>query len=366
MISFTVGQIAAALGAKALGAADISITHTAEPQEAGEGALALAMSPKYAQSLAPTARAAMLWEGADFAALGLEAAIIAPRPRFAMAGLSAMFDRGQGFGAGHHPSAVIDPEAEIGEDVRIGPLCVIAKGARIGAGSVIGPQCHIGWEAQIGAGAYLREQVSIGARVRIGARFIAQPGVRIGGDGFSFVTPEPSHIETVRDSLGKDESTSAAKGQSYARIHSLGSVEIGDDVEIGANAAIDCGTVRATRIGNGVKIDNLAQIGHNVVIGDDCLICAQVGIAGSTRLGRNVVLGGQTGVSDNLFIGDGAVTGGATKVLANIPAGRVMLGYPAMKMDNHIETYKALRRLPRMMREFAALKKLVSKDGPSD
>lgn len=367
MISYTVGQIAEALGAKAFGALDISITCAAEPQDAGATALALAMSPKYAEHLAHGhARAAMLWEGADFAALGLEAAIIAPRPRFAMSGLSAMLDAGQGFDAGHHASAVIDPSAEIGEDVRIGPLCVISKGARIGAGSVLGPQCHIGWDAEIGEGAYLREGVSIGARVRIGARFIAQPGARIGGDGFSFVTPEPSHIEAVRDSLGADQTATESAGQSYARIHSLGTVEIGDDVEIGANACIDNGTVRATRIGNGVKIDNLAQIGHNVVVGDDCLICAQVGIAGSTRLGRAVVLGGQTGVSDNLFIGDGAVTGGATKVLANVPAGRVMLGYPAMKMDNHIETYKALRRLPRMMREFATIKKLVSKSGVND
>ena len=109
-----------------------------------------------------------------------------------------------------------------------------------------------------------------------------------------------------------------------------------------------------------------SQIGHNVVIGNDCLICAQVGVAGSTRIGNNVVLGGQTGVSDNLFIGDNAITGGATKVLSNVPAGRVMLGYPAMKMDTHIETYKALRRLPRLIGQVAALQKAVFKPGQSD
>lgn len=176
--------------------------------------------------------------------------------------------------------------------------------------------------------------------------------------GFSFVTPEPSNIEQVRSSLGDQ---GAVKNQSYARIHSLGSVQIGDDVELGANACIDRGTVRDTRIGHGVKFDNLAQIGHNVVIGNDCLICAQVGVAGSTQIGNNVVLGGQTGVSDNLFIGDNVITGGATKVLANVPAGRVMLGYPAMKMDAHIDTYKALRRLPRLAQHVAELRRVVFK-----
>ena len=136
----------------------------------------------------------------------------------------------------------------------------------------------------------------------------------------------------------------------------MGSVQIGDDVEVGANSCIDRGTIRNTSIGHGCKFDNLVQIGHNVKIGNNCLICAQVGIAGSTTLGKNVVLGGQTGVSDNLFVGDNAITGGATKVLANIPAGRVMLGYPAMKMETQLNIYKTLRRLPRLLRDVKKLK----------
>ena len=363
-MSHTIAQIAAALGAEAFGAVDILIDGVAEPAMAGPSDLALAMTPKYAEALGDgQARAAMLWPGADWRALGLEAAIIAPRPRFAMAGLSAMMDEGQGFGTGVHPSAVVDAGAVIGEGVQIGPLCVIASGAQIGAGTVIGPQCFVGADTVIGADGYLREGVKIGARVTIGARFIAQPGATIGGDGFSFVTPEVSAVERVRDTLGDQGDI---KAQSYARIHSLGSVTIGDDVEVGANVCIDRGTVRDTRVGNGVKIDNLAQIGHNVEIGQDCLICAQVGIAGSSRIGNNVVLGGQTGISDNIFVGDNVITGGATKVLANVPAGRVMLGYPAMKMETHIETYKGLRRLSRLFRDVEALKKAVSKFGDSE
>jgi UDP-3-O-[3-hydroxymyristoyl] glucosamine N-acyltransferase len=305
----------------------------------------------------------MLFPGADWQAYGLEAALIAPRPRYALSGLSAMMDPGQGFGAGIHPSAVIDPSAEIGDGVSIGPFSIISAGARIGAGCVIGPQCFIGQDAQLGPDGFLREQVTIGARVRIGARFIAQPGARIGGDGFSFVTPEKSAVEAVRESLGDQGETSA---QPWARIHSLGSVQIGDDVEIGANSCIDCGTIRDTQIGDGVKIDNLVQIGHNVVVGRDCMICAQSGIAGSSRLGNNVVLGGHTGVSDNVFIGDRAITGGATVVLSNVPAGRVVLGYPAVKMETQLEIHRAQRRLPRLARDVAALKSAVFKDGGSD
>jgi UDP-3-O-[3-hydroxymyristoyl] glucosamine N-acyltransferase len=356
-MSFTVKDIAASLGAEAFGDVSISITGVAEPAMAGAFDLALAMKPAFAKGLPEgQAQAAMLWAGADWQALGLKAAIVAPRPRFAMAGLSAMMDAGQGYAAGIHPSAIVDDSAKLGADVTVGPLAVIAAGAVIGDGSVIGPQCFIGTDATLGQGCFLREGVKIGARVTIGDRFIAQPGATVGGDGFSFVTPEESNVEKVRDSLGE---AGEAKAQSYARIHSLGSVSVGNDVEMGANACIDCGTVRDTRIGNGVKIDNLAQIGHNVEVGNDTLICAQVGIAGSTRIGHNVVLGGQTGVSDNIFIGDHVITGGATKVLANVPAGRVMLGYPAMKMESHVEAYKGLRRLPRLFRDVAALKKAV-------
>lgn len=363
-MAYTVKQIATALGAEAFGAVDLPVSAVAEPAMAGPEDLALAMSPKYAEGLSQgQARAAMLWAGADWQAMGLEAAIVAPRPRYAMSGLSAMMDKGEGFGAGIHPSAVIDPTAEIGADVAIGPLAVIGAGARIGAGSVIGPQCYIGAGAVLGAGAFLREGVRLAARVTIGARFFAHPGAVVGADGFSFVTPEPSGVEKARATLG-DQGEVAS--QSWVRIHSLGSVSIGDDVELGANSCIDRGTVRDTRIGDRVKFDNLVHIGHNVVIGNDCLICGQVGIAGSTQVGNNVVLAGQTGVSDNLFIGDNVITGGATKVMSNVPAGRVMLGYPAVKMDSHIESYKALRRLPRLFRDVAAIQKAVFKSDKSD
>jgi UDP-3-O-[3-hydroxymyristoyl] glucosamine N-acyltransferase len=363
-MSYTIAQIAQALDAQAAGDTSLRIHRAAEPGDAGPRDLALAMSESYAGDLGRgAARAALLWQGADWRALGLEAAIFVSRPRMAMAGLTRKLDPGQGGDAGIHPSAVIDPTAQLDPDVSVGPLCVVGAAARIGAGSVIGPHCVIGAAAVLGRDACLRDHVSIGARVRIGDRFICQPGTRIGADGFSFVTPEVSHVENVRKTMGDQGDATA---QSWLRIHSLGAVEIGDDVEIGANCAIDSGTIRDTVIGSGSKLDNLVHVAHNVRIGRDCLICGQCGISGSVRIGDNVVLGGQCGVSDNIFVGDGVVAAGATKIISNVPAGRVMMGYPAVKMELHTDIYKAQRRLPRLLRDVAALKIAVFKPGGGD
>ncbi|SFF09701.1 UDP-3-O-[3-hydroxymyristoyl] glucosamine N-acyltransferase [Sulfitobacter brevis] len=363
-MDYSVKEIAAALGAVAVGDTTRKIARAAEPATAGPADLALAMNPKYAEGLAASAaKVALLWPDADWQSFGLEAAILPDRPRFAMAGLTRMLDAGQGFANGIHPSAVIDPSAELGEGVSVGPLAIISAGAKIGARSVIGPHCFVGQDVTLGADAYLREQVSIGARVQIGARFIAQPGARIGGDGFSFVTAEPSTVEAARHSLGDQGD---AKLQPWARIHSLGAVTIGDDVEIGMGATIDCGTIRNTVIGDGSKLDNQVHLGHNVVVGKHCLLCGQVGVAGSVTIGDHVVLGGQVGVSDNIFIGAGVIAGGGTKLMTNVPAGRSMLGYPGTQMDKQVESYKAMRRLPRLLRDVEALKNAVFKSGKAD
>ncbi|MFK7870597.1 MAG: UDP-3-O-(3-hydroxymyristoyl)glucosamine N-acyltransferase [Roseobacter sp.] len=361
---FSVEEIARALGAEAFGDVHLKIDGVAEPQTATSTQLAMATNEDYAAKLSlGHARAAVLWGGAAWQTLGLQAAIVPKRPRYAMSGLTQLMDPGQGFAPGIHASAIIDPSAEIGTNVNIGPLTVIGPGVVIGDNSTIGPQCFLGWNARLGPHAMLREQVSIGARVTIGAHFYAQPGVRIGGDGFSFVTQDKSGIEAVRETLGDQQDTQA---QGWTRIHSLGAVSIGDHVDLGACVNIDNGTIRDTRVGNGCKMDNFVHIGHNVVIGNDCLICGHSGVAGSTVVGNNVVLGGMTGVSDNIFIGDRVITGGGTKVLSSIPAGRVVLGYPATRMDKQIDIFKAMRRLPRILADVAALKKAVFKSDGSD
>jgi UDP-3-O-[3-hydroxymyristoyl] glucosamine N-acyltransferase len=359
MAEFSIREIAAALGAEALGAADLLVSGVAEPAAAGPRDLALAMRPDYAEGLrAGQARAAIIGAGMDWEALGLEAAIVAPRPRYAMAGVTAAMDPGPDLPPGVHPSAVIDDSAEIGADAAIGPFAVIGAGVRIGARARVASHVSIGAGAWIGDDALIHEGVRICHHVRIGDRFIAQPGAVLGGDGFSFVTPQKSQVEAARESLGT--ATEAATEQSWTRIHSLGSLVIGDDVEVGANAAIDRGTIANSEIGDGTKIDNLVHIGHNCVIGRDCLICGQTGFAGSVRMGDRVVLGGKCGVSDNITIGSDVVAAGASKLFTNVAAGRMVMGHPAVKMDTHVEMYKALRRLPRLARVVQALQKSVS------
>ncbi len=360
MADFSIKDIAAALGAEALGAVDLLVSGVAEPASAGPRDLALAMRPAYAEGLAQgRAKAALIGAGMDWQALGLEAAIVVPRPRYAMAAVTAAMDRGPQIAAGIHASAVIDPTAQIGAEAAIGPFVVIGAGARIGARARIASHCSIGAGALIGDDVLLHEGVRVCHHVRIGHRFIAQPGAVLGGDGFSFVTPQPSQAEAARASLGTAQD--AATKQSWLRIHSLGSLVIGDDVEVGANSAIDRGTIANSEIGDGTKIDNLVHIGHNCRIGRDCLICGQVGFAGSVIMGDRVVLGGKSGVSDNITIGNDVVAAGAAKLFTNVPSGRMVMGHPAVKMDLHVEMYKALRRLPRLSRLVAELQKAVSK-----
>lgn len=354
----SIRDIARALGAEAEGALDLRVSRACEPRSAGPGDLALAMDPRYAEGLARgAARAAMVWPGADWRAMGLDAAIFAPRGRLAMAGLTRMFDPGPRIAPGVHPLAVVDPSAAIGEGAAIGPFVTIGEGVEIGPGARIASHVAIAEGARIGAQALILQGARIGARVHIGARFICQPGAVIGADGFSFVTPEKSGVEEIRESLGQ---RGAIRPQRWQRIHSLGAVTIGDDVEVGANSAIDRGTIRDTRIGSGTRIDNLVHVGHNVEIGEDCLLCGQVGIAGSARIGNRVVLGGQCGVNDNIFVGDDVIAGGATKILTNAPAGRVLLGYPAVRMETHVELHKALRRLPRLAARVAELERALA------
>jgi UDP-3-O-[3-hydroxymyristoyl] glucosamine N-acyltransferase len=348
-------DIAEALGAEAEGELDLVVERASEPAAAGPDALALAMDPRYGDGIAQgQARAAMLWPGADWRAMGLRAVIFAPRGRLAMAGLTRLMDQGPAIAPGVHPLAVVDATARLGENAAIGPFVVIGAGVVIGPGARIASHVSVAEGARIGAEALILQGARIGARVTIGDRFICQPGAVIGADGFSFVTPEKSGVEEIRETLG---SRAGIRDQSWTRIHSLGAVTLGNDVEIGANVCIDRGTIRDTVIGAGTKLDNLVHIGHNVQIGRDCLLCGQVGIAGSARIGDRVVMGGQCGVNDNIFVGDDVICGGATKIFTNAPAGRVLLGYPAVKMETHVEIQKALRRLPRLAARVAALEK---------
>ena len=359
-MGFTLREISEAVGGYTEGDSTIVVTSVSEPGLASAMDLAFAADEKFADQIKNgDAKVAILSPGMNFRDYGLEGAVFVKRARFVMSTLTKLVDKGQRYPRGIHRTACISNKANIPENVTVGPYVVISDGVHLGENSVIGPMCFIGADTKIGANAYLREGVKIGSDVSIGERFIAQPGAVVGSDGFSFVTEEESAVEIARESLGTAKI--AENDNAWLRIYSLAGVVLGDDVEVGANSTIDRGTVRDTRLGNNVKTDNLSQIGHNVSIGDNSLICAQVGIAGSSQVGKNVVLGGQTGVSDNISIGDNVITGGATKVLSNVPAGKIMLGYPATSMDKQIESYKAFRRLPKLLKQISELQKTILK-----
>ena len=360
MESYTVKQVAEAIGADFAGDADCLVTGVAEPANAGPEALALAMEPKYEGDLkASKARAAVVWPGADWKALGLVAVIFAPRSRYVLSGVSEFFEKKPEITPGVHPSAIIDPTAVIGPDAAIGPFVTIGARVVIGENARIASHCSIAEDARIGKNPLLYSGVRIAARVRIGDGFICQPNAVIGSDGFSYVTPKPGAIEEAKSTGRISE---LGKTQGFVRINSLGSVVLGDHVEVGANCTIDRGTIADTEIGDGTKLDNQVQVGHNVKVGRDCLLCGQVGIAGSTVVGDRVVLGGQVGVADHLTIGSDVVVAGKSGISSNVPSGRVMMGNPAMRMDLNVEAYKALRRLPRLVAKVAELEKIVSKN----
>lgn len=238
---------------------------------------------------------------------------------------------------GVHPTAVIDPTATVGADVFIGPHCVIEANAKIGdrvqliAQVYVGPGSQVGSDSLIYAGVVFREYVTVGARC------IIHPGTVIGSDGFGFFY----------------------SGGKHNKIPQIGTVAVGDDVEIGAGAAIDRATTGTTRVGSGTKIDNLVHIAHNVEIGERSLLAAQVGIAGSTTLGPGVALGGQAGVADHVVLGAGVQVGAQSGIHRDVPPKTVMFGTPAQPIQDTIKQSLLAKRLPELFKDVKKLKREV-------
>jgi UDP-3-O-[3-hydroxymyristoyl] glucosamine N-acyltransferase len=238
--------------------------------------------------------------------------------------------------------------------VSIGPFAYVGPRATVGAGVTLMPHVTIGADAVLGKDCLIHTGARIGERVVMGERCIVQPNAVIGADGFSFVTPQPGSVESAK-ATGRVVATNVL----IHRVNSIGTVILGDDVEIGAGATIDRGTVTATRIGSGTKIDNLVQIGHNVEIGTNCMLCGHVGIAGSTVIGDRVVLAGKVGVADHVRIGSDAVVAGNSGVGTDIPPKSVYMGSPAIPKSRAFEQFKQFGRLRRLFAEVADLKNRV-------
>lgn len=361
--SRTVQQIADALGLDFEGDGELLIRAPAHPDAATADQIALAMDPKYLSLLERSAaRAAMTPAGVDWRGFGLEAAIFAPRARYAMAGITALFAPPPG-GEGVHATAVIDPSARIGASAVVGPYAVVGAGSEIGAGGWIGPHVTIGADVQIGEDALIKSGARIGDGARIGRRVIVHENAVIGSDGFSFVTPEPGAVEEARarGAAGAVEQINTR----WARIHSLGSVIIGDDVEVGACATVDRGTVADTRVGDGSKIDNHGLVAHNVSVGDSCLLCGHAGVAGSAKIGDRVVLGGQAGVGDHSTVDDDAMVMAASAVSGTVKSRTIVGGVPALPRDEATRIFLATKRLPRLFEEIEELKKRFSEPDAS-
>jgi UDP-3-O-[3-hydroxymyristoyl] glucosamine N-acyltransferase len=342
-------DIAAALSARVEGDGGIEIAGIADPAHASGSDLALAMTRESAPTLAHTkARAVVVALKVTAAVDRFDAVIKVEHPRLALAVLSRLFERPVDRGSGIHPSAVIAPDARVDDGASIGALSVIGPRARIGAGTAILAHVTVGADAVIGRDCLIHPGARIGDRVVIGNRVILQHNVSLGADGFSYAAPAPG------------EHPAGPEGSALTRINSLGTVIIGDDVEIGANSAIDRATLAATRIGRNTKIDNLVQIGHNAEIGENCLICGMTGISGSVQIGDRVVLAGGVGVADHVTIQSDAMIAAGSGVIRDVPAKSEMFGYPAVPRKRAFEQIKYLARARALFTEFGELKKRIA------
>jgi UDP-3-O-[3-hydroxymyristoyl] glucosamine N-acyltransferase len=340
-------DIAAALSSAVSGDGNLVVTRLVHPADSeGSGDLAIALTDEALGHLATTRAGAVVIPPGKEAPAGSSAIPYRGNERIALAILSALFDPGPAHEAGVHASAVVAPDARLAAGVSVGPNSTIGAGTSVGPGSVILANVTIGAGVSLGRDCIIYPGVRIGDRVEIGDRVRIQFNAAIGADGFSFIpvsNPDGSSNGIERP----------------MRTHSLGTVVIGDDVEIGASTAIDRATLRETRIGRGPKIDNQVQIAHNVVIGENCLICGLAGIAGSAVIGDRVVIASEAGVADHVIIGDGATIAATSGVATNVPAGAVYSGTPAIPHVQSLERYANTARLKSFYPRVEDLKKRV-------
>lgn len=338
-MTLTLSEIAQRTGAALEGDGAILITGVAGVRDGGPGEISFVSQARYAADAAASKVSALIvtrdWNKPVPAAL-----LRVDKPEETFAQVAKLFvPPPPVFAPGIHPTAVIAPTAKIGPDCHIGPHVVIEAGAVVGARCRLLAGVYIGHEAVLGDDCLLYPNVSLREHVRIGSRCIFHNGTVIGSDGFGYAT-------------GKDGI--------HRKIPQIGIVLIGDDVETGANVTIDRARFGKTKIGNGVKIDNLVQIAHNVVIGDGSIIVAQVGIAGSTILGHHVVLGGQVGLAGHITLGPGTQVGAQSGVHADTPPGAIMFGSPARPHREALLIHSSLAYLPAQRKRLAELEKRIA------
>ncbi len=327
------GDIAGRLGAVLEGDGEVLVDGVAGLSEAGPKQITFFANPKYAADV-PRTHAAGIIVPHDYRGETSATLLRMDDPYSGFMQVLRLFsDEERRCEPGVHPTAVVHPSVKLGARVSVGPLCVIEEGAVLDDDVVLRPGVFVGHGAALGEGAYVYPNVTLREGVRLGKRVIVHSGTVIGSDGFGY----------------------SRRGREYEKIPQVGTVLVEDDVEIGANVAIDRGTMGATRIGRGVKIDNLVHVAHNVTVGENTLLVAQVGIAGSTQVGCDVTMAGQSGATGHVKIGDGVMVGAQAGVTKNVPAGARVSGYPAMEHARARRLNAYVRRLPELFDELKRL-----------
>ncbi len=352
--SFSLDELAAITGGILTKAQDVIINKVAPPKLADENTLALAMNESEIENIAQSkAKAVLVPLGVNLEGIST---IEVERPRLAFMKLLNVFYIAPDTPRNIHQSAIIDESAKIGKNVSIGPNVVVSRNAVIGDNTALMANVYVGKDVVIGDDCLLHPGVNVGDFVKIGSRCIFHHGVSLGADGFSFVTETPSNIETAREQGSIKETNEQVK---VFKIPSLGSVVIGDDVEIGANTTIDRGTIENTTIGSQTKIDNLVMIGHNCKIGCACTIVSQVGIAGSCTIGDRVVIAGQAGLKDHVEIGDDSIILAQAGVTKSFPRKSVIMGAPAVLRKDFIKRLKYLDEAEVMVQKYKKYQHLL-------
>ena len=334
---FTLGALAAALGATLDGDPAQVVTGVAPLDAAGPGDVSFLTDARY-RKVARTSRAGALVAGTDIEPLG-PAMLRVAHPQRALVHLLGLFHPPPPAAPGVHASAVVAADARIDATAAIGALAVVAAGAVIAAGTRVYPLAYVGAGAHVGEESVIHPGVVVGDGVRLGRRVVVHAGAVIGSDGFGYVFADGAH----------------------RKIPQVGTVVIEDDVEIGANATIDRATLGVTIVRRGTKIDNLVQIGHNVEVGEHSILVAQVGISGSSRLGHGVVLGGQVGVADHVTIGDGVMGGAQSGLHEDVEPGARLLGSPAHPIMHAKRIILTQAQLPDLARKVRDLERRLSR-----
>jgi UDP-3-O-[3-hydroxymyristoyl] glucosamine N-acyltransferase len=326
------GELAERLGCILEGDAALEITDVAGIEEASTGHLTFLSNPRYRSAIANTKASAIL-AALDDGPMPV-AVLRSKNPYLDFARALSFFHQAPKYEPGIHPTASVSASARIGENAHIGPYCVISENVTIGDNAVLHSFVTIYRGAHIGDEFMAHSHTVVRERVRIGHRVTLQNGAVVGSDGFGFAKQ--------------------ADGSWY-KIPQTGIAVIGDDVEIQANSTLDRATMGETHIANGVKIDNLVHVAHAVKVGENTLLCAQVGIAGSANVGKNCVLTGQVGVVGHLTIGDGAVITPQSGVPNDVPAGGFYSGTPSIEHKDWLKSVAVFNRLPELQNQVREL-----------